>query len=228
MRIQISIRMIIRVGVGITLSLLFASSIQEFSGYDNFLRSSEIHNLSITADGTVKLGPELSLLYNTGEPSVWALVSDRKGNIFAGTGSDGKIFRIKGGKAELFFDAEETEILSLALDRQDNLYAGTAPKGIVYKISPIGKAMKFFETDETYIFALVFDDKGFLYIGTGDKGNIYRVDAQGKGRLIYDSPESHITSLAYSSKPKSILFAGSSGQGLVYKISNLEDKPEVM
>ncbi|MDH5683106.1 MAG: hypothetical protein OEZ20_01365 [candidate division WOR-3 bacterium] len=228
MRIQISIRMIIRVGVGITLSLLFASSIQEFSGYDNFLRSSEIHNLSITADGTVKLGPELSLLYNTGESSVWALVSDRKGNIFAGTGSDGKIFRIKGGKAELFFDAEETEILSLALDRQDNLYAGTAPKGIVYKISPIGKAMKFFETDETYIFALVFDDKGFLYIGTGDKGNIYRVDAQGKGRLIYDSPESHITSLAYSSKPKSILFAGSSGQGLVYKISNLEDKPEVM
>jgi sugar lactone lactonase YvrE len=215
--------------LSLTFCVLSASSIQEFSGYDDFLNSPEIRNISITAEGKILLGPSVSLIYNTEEPYVWALVYDQKGNIFVGTGSDGKIFRINpDGKGEVFFDSEETEILSLALDQQGNLYAGTAPKGIVYKISPSGKAKKFFETNENYVFALVFDDKGFLYIGTGDKGNIYRIDKQGKGEIIFDSPEPHITALVFSPKPKPTLFAGSSGQGLIYKIVNPASNPEIM
>ena len=220
-------------GVFLIFKLLFASSVHEFTGYDDFLQSTEIRNLSITADGKVQLGPQLSLVYNTKESYVWSLAQDKKGNIFAGTGSDGKIFRIsplEADKGELFFDSEETEILSIALDQQGNLYAGTAPKGVVYKISPpkADRAEKFFETNENYVFALVFDEKGFLYIGTGEKGNIYKVNAQGNGKVIYDSPEPHITSLVFSSKPKPTLFAGTSGQGLVYKITELESNPEIM
>jgi hypothetical protein len=226
-----------------TFYFLFASSIQQFSGYDDFLGGTEIRNLSITAQGKIVLGPSASLLYNTEEPYVWSLARDKNGNIFAGTGSDGKIFRInpalhglpaetkgginQGGKGELFFDSEETEILSLALDQLGNLYAGTAPKGIVYKISPNGKAKKFFETNESYVFTLVFDDKGFLYIGTGDKGNVCRIDQQGNGKIIFDSPEPHITALVFSSKPKPTLLAGSSGQGLIYQIANPATNPAI-
>jgi sugar lactone lactonase YvrE len=207
----------------------FASSIVEFSGYDYFLNCKEIRNLSITAEGKVMLGPEISLFYNTEESYIWSLIQDKKSNIYAGTGSEGKIFRITpDGKGKIFFDCEETEILSLALDNQGNLYAGTAPKGIIYKISPAGKGEKFFETNENYVYSMVFDDKGFLYIGTGDKGNIYRIDSKGNGKIIYDSPEPHIVSLVLTQKPKPFLYAGTSGQGLIYKISNLESKPEVM
>lgn len=207
----------------------FASSIEEFSGYNYFLNSKEIRNLSITAEGKVRLGPEISLFYNTEESYIWSLIQDKKGNIYAGTGSEGKIFRIMpDGKGKIFFDCEETEILSLALDQQGNLYAGTAPKGIIYKINPAGKGDKFFETNENYVYAMVFDDKGFLYIGTGDKGNIYRIDSKGNGKIIYDSAEPHIVSLVLTQKPKPILYAGTSGEGLIYKISNLESKPEVM
>lgn len=215
--------------LSLTFCFLSASSIQKFSGYDDFLNSTEIRNISITAEGKILLGPSPSLIYNTEEPYVWSLVYDQKGNIFSGTGSDGKIFRInQNGKGEIFFDSEETEILSLALDQQGNLFAGTAPKGIVYKISPEGKAKKFFETNENYVFSLVFDDKGLLYIGSGDKGNIYRIDKDGNGKIIFDSPEPHITALVFSLKPKPTLFAGSSGQGLIYKIVNPASNPELM
>jgi sugar lactone lactonase YvrE len=222
-------RKIILYFLSFSFCVLFASSLQKFSGCDDFLNSTEIRNISITADGKISLGPSPSLIYNTEEPYVWSLAYDQKGNIFAGTGSDGKIFRINPeGKSELFFDSEETEILSLALDQQGNLYAGTAPHGIVYKISSSGKAKKFFETNESYVFSSVFDDKGYLYIGTGDKGNIYRIDKEGNGKIIFDSPEPHITALAFSPKPKPTLYAGSSGQGLIYRIINPAEKPEIM
>lgn len=207
------------------------AAIQQFAGYDNFINSAELFNITVTTEGKLRLGPKTSLIFDTQEPYVWSLTSDQTGNVFIGTGSDGKIFRInltQGNKGEIIFDSEETEILCLTCDGQGNLYAGTAPNGLVYKISPNGRIQKFFETNESYVFSLVFDDKGYLYLGSGDKGNIYRIDQQGKGKIIFDASQPHITTLAFSSKPQPTLFAGSAGQGLIYKITNPASEPMVM
>ena len=58
-------------------------------------------------------------------------LEDSKGNIYAGTGNQGKLFRIsQEGQSSLFYDSPEVSILSLAVDADDNVYAGTGPDGV--------------------------------------------------------------------------------------------------
>jgi hypothetical protein len=175
-------------------------------------------NASIHSDGRVTLSPKLDLLADTGEPLVWCLASDSRGNVYAGTGNNGKLFRIaRDGQMTLWYDSEDLEILSLAVDRNDNLFAGTSPGGQIIKISPGGEAEVFFSTEEDHIWSLVLDEKGDLFCGTGTEGKIFKVDPKGHGRLFYDSKETNITALTWR---KGYLYAGGEGNGLIYKIDS--------
>lgn len=72
---------------------------------------------------------------------VWSLVYDKKRNeLFAGTGPDGKIFRVDaGGKAQLHHQVEDTQVVSLAVAPSGTLYAGTSSKGLLVAISGVNK-----------------------------------------------------------------------------------------
>ncbi|MFQ6091244.1 MAG: two-component regulator propeller domain-containing protein [bacterium] len=182
----------------------------------------EPKNVSIRSDGRVTLSPLLQLLYDTEELYVWCLAQDSKGNLYAGTGNNGRVFKVtEEGEGFLFFDSPELEILSLATDRGGNLYAGTGPDGIIYKISPQGETSTFFETKERYVWALVFDAQDNLYAGTGDGGKIFKIGPHGEGGLLYGSNETHIMALAVDSQNN--LYAGSEGNGIVYRISPAKD-----
>jgi hypothetical protein len=177
----------------------------------------EAENISLTGEDEVILAPSLDLIYDTGQLFVWSLVEDSKGNLFAGTGNEGKIFKIKkGGEASLFYDSEELQILSLAIDNDDNLYAGTAPGGLVVKIEPQGKATILFDSSEQYVWSLEFDRKGILYAATGNKAKIYKVRKE-RTEVFYDCPEAHLLSLLFDSRDN--LYTGSGGNGILYKIS---------
>ena len=78
--------------------------------------------------------------FETGEQYIWSLVCDSSGTCYAGTGPQGKIFRIKeDGTGGLLYDGEEKHILAMTA-ADDVLYAGTGGEGIIYKISiPSGK-----------------------------------------------------------------------------------------
>ncbi len=73
---------------------------------------------------------------------VWALVYDQKRNeLFAGTGPDGKIYRVDAaGKSQLFYTADDTQIVSLALSPSGTLYAGTSSKALLLAINAAGRA----------------------------------------------------------------------------------------
>ncbi|MBD3180776.1 hypothetical protein GF312_00690 [Candidatus Poribacteria bacterium] len=175
-------------------------------------------NVSISGKNQVILSRELiSIQGEIPELSVWCLAQDSKGNIYAGTGDNGKLFKITpSGEASLLFDSPETDIFSLAVDEQDNIYAGTSPDGLIYKIKPDRVPETFFTSGENYIWAMVFDDMGNLYAGTGINGKIYTVSPDGKGEEVYDSSDTHIKSLLKSGKD---IYAGTEGNGIIYKIS---------
>ncbi len=173
--------------------------------------------ISISSQGELKIAPKIELLAEMGEPYVWALARDPQGNIYAGTGDGGKIFRIdRKGKLSLFYDSPELEILSLVTDLQGNLYAGTSPDGLVYKITSRGEASTFFKTEESYIWSLEIDPQGNLYAGTGPEGRVYRIDLGGKGDIFYSTGEKHIMCLLWV---KEGLLVGSQGEGLVYRVT---------
>src|SRR3989449_10289485 len=184
--------------------------------YDDF-RKGKLSNVSLTSDDELILAPRFDLVFNTEQTLVWSAVADSKGNVYLGTGHDGKIFKVDAtGKGTLIADLPELDVLALAVDSKDVLYAGTSPDGKVYRID--GPAVtEFFHPDVKYIWSLVFDKQGRLLVGTGDKGVIYRVAPDGKSESFYDTDETHIVSMAIDRDGN--LIAGGDPKGYIYRIS---------
>jgi len=188
----------------------------EIRTYDEF-RKGKLTNLSLTSDDELILAPRFDMVFNTEQTLVWSAVADSKGNVYLGTGHDGKVFKVDaGGKGALVVDLAELDVLAVAVDRNDVLYAATSPDGKVYKIEN-GAAKEFFDPKAKYIWSLVFDKQGRLLVGTGDKGIIYRVTPDGKGNPFYDTDETHIISMAVDKDGN--LIAGGDPKGYVYRIS---------
>jgi len=188
----------------------------EIRTHDDFRRG-KLTNLSLTSDDELILAPRFDMIFNTEQTLVWSAVADSRGNVYLGTGHDGKIFRVDAsGKGGLFVDLGELDVMALAIDGKDVLYAGTSPDGKVYRIEN-GIPREFFDPKTKYIWSLVFDRQGRLLVGTGDKGVIYRVTPDGKGVPFYDTDETHIISMAMDRDGN--LIAGGDPKGYVYRIS---------
>jgi sugar lactone lactonase YvrE len=185
-------------------------------GARDFLEG-DSEGLSIDSDGHVRLAPATRALADTEAPYVWALARDGKGTIYAGTGNDGKVFRVEGAKSTVFYDASELEVHALAAGPDGRLYVGTSPDGKVYAVDAAGKAEAFYDPVDKYIWALAFDRNGNLLVASGAEGRIVRVDRQGKAQTLLTSAETHITALL--SDPRSgFVYAGSSPGGILYRI----------
>jgi len=196
--------------------------------YSDFAEG-EAHGMTITSDGLLKLGPSLKKIATLPVSTSWAAVRDGKQNLYIAGGDEGQVFRVTAdGTVTEFFKAAELQISCLALDEKGNLFAGSMPDGKIYRIEPSGKSSVFFEPKEKYIWAIQFDSEGNLFVGTGDKGHILKVQRSGKSSMFYDSDETHIRTLLWF---KNHLFAGSEGNGLVYRFDhpkNDEDSPFVL
>jgi hypothetical protein len=147
----------------------------EVRTYEEF-RKGTFSSLSLTSDDRLVLAPRFDSVFNTEQTFVWSTVVDSRGNVFLGTGHDGKIYKVdSSGKGSMFADLSELDVFALAVDSRDVLFAATSPDGEVYKIDSNGAAQPFFDPDDKYIWSLVFDKQGRLVVATGDKGVMYRV-----------------------------------------------------
>jgi len=172
--------------------------------------------LSVDSEGRVRLAPATSVLQDPEAPAVWCLARDAGGTLYAGTGNDGKVFRITGGKGSVFFQASELEVHALAIGPDGHLYVGTSPNGKVYAVDSAGKSRVFYDPQSKYIWALAFDPAGNLLVATGGDAKIHRVDRQGKGQVVFTSFETHLTALALDGKGN--LYVGSSPGGILYRV----------
>ncbi|MEP6703430.1 MAG: hypothetical protein ABJB34_01365, partial [Acidobacteriota bacterium] len=175
--------------------------------------------VSIDANGSISLAPKLTEIYKTEQPYIWSSVIDTAGNVFLGTGSDGRIYKVSaGGSGAMFADLNEPNVTALALGSSGELFAATSPDGKVYRIDPAGKAEVYFEPKEKYIWSLAVMNDGSLAVGTGEGGKIYRVrsaNAAPQASLLFDTSETHIISLAVDKQGN--LYAGTDSNGLVMR-----------
>lgn len=193
------------------------------STQEDFLKG-ETQNVTVGSGGEVSISPKLELIADTKEKFIWCVTHDPDGNLYFGTGDEGKIFKIaKSGHMELFCDLDEPEVLSLFF-RRPYLYAGTGPSGIIYRIDSGGRVEKYFDTEEKYVWDISSNAKSDIYVATGEKGKIYRISAKGKAQLIYESSDPNITRLGWSDGK---LYATTSGSGKIYEIPK-DGKPRVI
>src|SRR2546421_10276197 len=185
------------------------------------LLGGEAHGVSVTDTGALMLAPQFTQVFNTEQAYVWSSTADAAGNVYLGTGHDGKIFRVgQDGKGALLYDAAELDVTALVVGRDGALYAGTSPDGKVYRITSDGKAEVFFDPPDKYIWSLALMSDGSLAVGTGDTGKLYRVRAAGakpESSVLIDTNETHIISLAVEKDGN--LIAGTDPGGLVLRVS---------
>jgi len=207
--------------------LTFAASAQagepvvwEMSSRTELLKG-EAHGVSVTDAGALMLAPRFTELFNTEQAYVWSSAGDAAGNIYLGTGHDGRIYRVTpNGHGALFYDASELDVTALAVSRDGALFAGTSPDGKVYRITADGHAEVYFDPPDKYIWSLAVLPDGSLAVGTGDNGKLYRVSTAGAkpdSSLLISTNQTHVISLAVTKQGD--LIAGTDPGGLVLRIS---------
>src|SRR3989454_1354250 len=185
------------------------------------LLKGEARGVSVNDSGVLTLAPALTPLFNTEQAYVWSTAIDSAGNIYLGTGHDGKLFRVSAdGKGSLLYKAPELDVTAIAVARDGAVFAATSPDGKVYRVTADGKAEVYFDPSDKYIWSLAILHDGSLAVGTGDSGKLYRVRAAGakpESSLLINTNQTHVISLAVTTQGD--LIAGTDPGGLVLRIS---------
>jgi hypothetical protein len=108
---------------------------------------------------------------------IFALAIDEGGNIYLGTGPEGKIYKLNslGKKPQMIYDSRDKNILSLAVGKDGYIYAGSDTRGLVYKIhTRTNKVIVLYDSEQPEITALLPVDD------TGSEMNLYAAATSAK------------------------------------------------
>jgi hypothetical protein len=212
--------------VGLLVGLLSASpspaiQLRAHSATVDELRKGTLAGVSVSSRGRLALAPVPERLGDSAIPGgaahVWAIASDTAGNVFLGTGPDGRILRLGAGGAEkLVFTVDDPIVTALAFTPGGDLLAGTGPGGKIWRVRPDGTGSVWCETGERYVWSLLVAPDGAVFAGTGEEGVVLRIDRAGTATPLFDSEDAHIVQLARSAD--GALLAAGAGRGLVYRI----------
>ncbi len=207
-------------------TLLLASSpaTWEISSFTEFVRG-HFENVALSRSGQLSLAQRFDTVFSGTEPFIWSVAQTPAGDIYAGTGNRGQLYRIDAaGKSSLVWTAPEPEIFAVASDSKGIVYAGTSPNGKIYRIES-GKATLYFDPQCPYIWSLAIAPDGALFAGTGNQGVVYRITAANHGEPWYATGQANVTGLAFD--PQGRLLAGSEPNGILYRIE-AKDKAFVL
>ena len=189
--------------------------------------SGKFHGTSVTANGELRLAPRLRRLATTNETYIWAVVGDGQGNLYAATGTGGKILKIDAaGKVSTFAQLPVVSVQSLLRARDGSFWAGSSVKGSVYHIKADGTYTLVATLPQKYILALGEDSQGNVYVGPGGGGSVYKIPA---GYAPKDATRTdalapwvktggeYVTCMTLDAQDN--VYIGTGSEGIVYKIT---------
>lgn len=208
--------------------------IWELAGFDE-LNKGELRQTAVSNRGEVSLGLKATKVDLTEVGLVWSAVAGKGGKVYLGTGYDGKIFRLDGGKAVEIATTGQLVITALVVDKQGDLFAASLPDPVIWRIkNPDAiKAGKPVEAEKwveikgdggdkdkqtKHVFALAFDsERRTLFAGTGPQGKLYAIGRDGKATVYLDTEEDHVMCVTAAGKGK--LLIGTSPDALLLEVS---------
>jgi hypothetical protein len=215
--------------LAVTLSVFAAAAALRASGptFWTVATASELlrgtsEGVYVSLSGVVTAGPDLTNRLATTPAQIWSLVTSSDGAIWAGTGGDGRVIRVRAGQAEeTVFDSSENNVFALAASGE-RIFAATGPDGKVYVIEPNATARVFFDPEERYVWALAVDPNGRLWVGAGNPAVIYRVEPNGTSAVVYRPPAGHVVTLGRDASGR--MLAGTESPGRLYRFE-ANDRP---
>jgi hypothetical protein len=182
------------------------------------LSGGDLKGVAITSDGVVRAGWTLGSVPIEGASAVWTALTLADGSTLLGTSPEGKVFKIAGDQATLFADTKTIGVTSLVQAQGGAIFAGSISEGKVLRLSQ-GKVETLATLpDASNVWALALDkSKSALFAATGPEGKVFRVELSGAASVYFKSDETNLVSLAIAENGD--LYAGSSGKGLLYRIT---------
>ena len=153
--------------------------------------------------------------------SVYALVEAPDGTIYAGTGPQGVVLRIKDDKVSTACKLDDgTSVFSLAIAADGSLLIGTGGEhGRILKLaSGSDKPKEMFSGEGVqYVWCICRTKDGNLYAGTGPEGQLFEIRPDGGYSLLVDTDENNL--LCMTSDGGDLLYVGTDPNGLVYRVN---------
>ncbi len=95
----------------------------------------ELHHAAVRSDGEVRVSVGLERVALP--PDVGVVFSHARGpdgSLYLGTGDQGRVYRVRGDRIELFAETGQLLVSSLAFGEGTTLYAGTIPEGRLFAL----------------------------------------------------------------------------------------------
>jgi hypothetical protein len=189
------------------------------------LSAGVLDRVAVTSDGQVVLGSELTRVAPPDAVgSVWSLLELGDGSALAGTGPDGRVYRIQGGRATLYAQTDALVVTSLTRADDGTVYAGTLPDGKLLRLVPPSngrpQAPVVVATlpGAQHLWAVLWDaQRRAVLCATGPEGKLFAVDPRGGATVVFDSEEPHLYALAQGSN-RELLVGSGGGHALLYGV----------
>ncbi len=195
-------------------------------------KSGTLENVVATNLGDLKLSRAIKTLSEQDPQvsTVYSLAEAPDGSIYAGTGPNGLLLRIKDEKVSTVLTLKDAAaILSIVIDPKGAITLGTGgDAGRVIRIDKPGdEPHKLFEAEGIqYIWGLAQTPDGNLYAATGPHGQLFEIKPDGSKRMLLEIDESNLLSLI--SDGNDLLYVGTDPHGLVYRVNRVTGKSFVL
>jgi hypothetical protein len=192
------------------------------------LSAGVLDRVSVTADGTVVLGADVQRIAPPETVgSVWSLLDMGDGSVLAGTGVDGRVYRVTNGAATLYAQTDALVVTSLTRADDGTVYAGTLPDGKLYKLvapangRPSAPVVVAELPGAQHIWAVAWDrTRRAVLCATGPEGKLFAVDPRlpsgSNATVVFDSEEPHLYAMALRNS-EAIVGSGG-GHAIVYAV----------
>jgi hypothetical protein len=173
----------------------------------------------VTGSGRVRLAPTIAPVEGLEATRVWDLAATPDGSIWAATGDQGRIYRLRDGAWVPAHDAADTQVLCLA-SRGGRVAAGTGPGGLVIELDQAGEVLATGRPgpEVNYVWDLAYTRDGSLLAATGPQGQLWRRSAEtGDWALLFDARQPHLLALAVDAEDAA--YVGTDAGALIYRVT---------
>ncbi len=194
------------------------------------LSAGTLEGVAVSDDGTVTRGVSAERVsFPEAVGSVWSLLDLGDGSVLAGTGVDGKVYRLANGRATLYADTGAVAVTGLARGDGGAVYAATLPDGKVFRLVPPANdrpqepVLVAELPGAQHVWALAWDARRrALLCATGPEGKLFAVDPRrpsgSNHTVLFDSVEPHLYAMALRPDGEAVVGAGG-GHAVVYGVS---------